>query len=72
MNNKESLKIKRNLSLAERLRTLPSGTTVEISARDYKISTVRNAIFRLKKKGYTFEATETGVIDGIRVTRISR
>lgn len=72
MNNKESLEIKRNLSLSERLRNLPTGTPVEINAREYKITTVRNAIVRLRKKGYDFSATEAGIIDGIRVTRISR
>ena len=64
--------IKKQKTLSERLRTLPSGEWVEIKNRDYKASTVRDAIGRLRKKGFVFEATESGLIDSIKVLRINR
>lgn len=64
--------IKRQKSLLERLRTLPSGEWHEIKDRDYKKIVVRNALSKLKAEGYVFEATEKGCIDSIKVLRINR
>lgn len=64
--------IKKQKTLSERLRTLPSGEWVEIKNRDYKVSTVKYTISRLRKKGFVFTATEAGLIDSIKVVRINR
>lgn len=64
--------IKKQKTLTERLRTLPSGEWCEIKNRDYKVSTVKYTISRLRKEGFVFEATESGLIDSIKVVRITR
>lgn len=64
--------IKRQKSLNEMLRTLPSGEWHEIRDKDYKKIVVRNALSKLRAKGYVFEATEKGCIDSIKVLRINR
>lgn len=57
-------------SLAETLRSLTIGKPSTIKSNQFKTNSVRNTISRLKKKGFDFDATEEGLVDEIRVTRL--
>lgn len=57
-------------SLAETLRSLTIGKPSIIKSNRFKTNSVRNTISRLKKKGFDFDATEEGLVDEIRVTRL--
>lgn len=57
-------------SLAETLRSLTIGKPSTIPSNQFKTNSVRNTISRLKKKGFDFKATEEGLIDCIKVTRL--
>lgn len=57
-------------SLADTLRSLNIGKPSIIKSNQFKINSVRNTISRLKKKGFDFLATEEGLVDEIKVTRL--
>ena len=66
----DSIKVKRQQSLTEILKTAPNGVWVEIKNADYKPSVVRVMVSQFRKKGLRFEATEVGCIDSIKVKRL--
>ncbi|NDV77864.1 hypothetical protein D0T57_02620 [Dysgonomonas sp. 511] len=70
--NQEAIKAKiiSKPSLAETLRSLTIGKPSTIKSNQFKTNSVRNTISRLKKKGFDFDATEEGLVDEIRVTRL--
>jgi hypothetical protein len=50
---------------------LSVGQEIEIKARKFKASTVRQAVSRLNRKcGMSFSCSEEGLIDGIKVRRV--
>ena len=64
------VQIKRRKSLAQVLKDMEIGTQLIIRNKEYKTTSVRNAITRLKEKAYLYECTEKGCIDYIKVRRI--
>ena len=64
------VQIKKRKSLPQILKDMEIGKQVVIRNREYKTTSVRNAITRLKEKGYLYECTEKGCIDYIKVCRI--
>jgi len=64
------VQIKKQKSLTETLRTLKLGVWAEIGNKEYRPYSVRMAISKLKKEGFSFECTEKGCIDYIKVCRI--
>lgn len=52
------------------LKELALGDHVMIRPSAHSIVYVRQVVGELKKVGYVFEATEKGISDGIKVTRI--
>ncbi|OJV17802.1 MAG: hypothetical protein BGO30_07605 [Bacteroidetes bacterium 41-46] len=63
------MSIKKAKSLSEKLRTLPVGEWHIIKNAQYKASTVKNTVSRLKKDGYAFMLTEKGCPDYIKIQR---
>ena len=61
---------KKPKNMKETLLTLTCGETIEIPFRESKPSYVRQQVGSLRKEGFDFIATEAGLIDSIRVTRI--
>lgn len=66
-----TVKIKRKKHLNEELKSLPIGTWCEIKERDYRATSVRNAISQLRAQGFRFNVTQIGAIDCIKVQRLS-
>lgn len=62
--------IKKTQTLRDILRGLPLGEPHEVKSKDYKSIAVRKAITALRKEGLSFEATEAGLIDSIKITRL--
>lgn len=57
-------------SLAEVLRELEIGGQVVVDNRQSKIPYVRKLVSYLNKRGFTFTASEKGLVNKILVTRI--
>ena len=57
-------------TLKDTLISLTAGETIEIPFRESKPSYVRQQVGSLRKEGFDFIATEAGLIDSIRVTRM--
>lgn len=57
-------------SLAETLRELEIGGQVVVDNRQSKIPYVRKLVSYLNKRGFTFTASEKGLVNKILVTRI--
>lgn len=53
----------------ETLKIMWPGQTILLKTADCKASSVRSAIRVLKTRGYSFTATEKGLINEIKVTR---
>lgn len=62
--------ITKSQTLREILRGLPLGEPHEVRNKDYKSVSVRKAITALRKEGFSFVATEAGLIDSIKITRL--
>lgn len=56
-------------TLKDQLLSLRIGETVEVKSRTFKVTTIRVAVTRLRKKGYDFIVTEQGCIDSCKITR---
>lgn len=56
--------------LDENLMEMSLGSVVEVLSRDYKANVVRSTIYKLNQRGYSFVATEKGLIDSVQVTRL--
>lgn len=56
--------------IGESLKEMPLNKKMKIKSNKVKASVVRATISKLKEKGYDFDASEAGLIDGIYVTRI--
>nr|DAU88850.1 MAG TPA: hypothetical protein [Caudoviricetes sp.] len=52
------------------LKELPLGDHVTIKPSAHSIVYVRQVVADLKRRGYIFEATEKGIPEGIKVTRL--
>ncbi|MDH6354681.1 lysylphosphatidylglycerol synthetase-like protein (DUF2156 family) [Dysgonomonas sp. PH5-45] len=65
-----NVKIVSKPALTATLKALPLGKPKLIKNKQFKANVVRNTISRLNKKGYSFEATEDGLVDAVQVTRI--
>ncbi|MEF9923022.1 MAG: hypothetical protein RR854_00415 [Muribaculaceae bacterium] len=61
--------IKKPKTLSDQLKLVPVGTTLFVSERDYRTTTVRKACSALNRKGYYYVPSEMGVFGGINVTR---
>lgn len=61
--------IKKPKTLSEQLKLIQIGTTLFVSEKDYRTTTVRKAVSALNRQGYSYEASEMGVFGGINVTR---
>lgn len=61
---------KKPKNMKETLLTLTCGETMDFPYKEVKPSYVRLLISRLRNEGFDFLATEAGLIDSIRVTRI--
>ncbi len=64
------VQIKRKKTLTDTLRTIPIGEQMVVKNRDYKSTTIRNVLSRLKQEGYLYECTEKDCIDYVKVSRI--
>lgn len=64
------VQIKKQKSLSGTLRALEIGVWAEIKNKEYRPLSVRMAISNLSKEGYSYECTEKGCIDYIKVRRI--
>lgn len=69
-NDKGMIIFRKHPTLKKTLRKLTTGETIEIPFRELKPSYVRQQVSALRKEGFDFIATEAGLIDSIRVTRI--
>ena len=58
------------VSVKETLLGIPVGESREIDRKDIRFSSIRSAIYSLKKKGYDFKPSEAGRIDSVVVTRL--
>ena len=63
-------KIQKIISPAATLRAMKSGTVLRISTRDIKTPSLRSAADRLKKFGYSFHVTESGLVNETLITCI--
>lgn len=61
--------IKRAKTLREQLLQLHRGEDCFVDEKDYRKGYVRQLVCDLNSKGHSFEATEKGVVYGIKVTR---
>lgn len=66
----KKLKVVTKPSLKETMKSLERGVPTKFSNRDFKMNSIRNAASTLKQKGYSFQVTETGMVDCCIVTRI--
>ena len=66
----KKVEIKHCPSLTETLKNLEIGVGNLFSTRDYKVQPVRNTASKLKKQGYDFAVTESGMVDQFIVTRL--
>ncbi len=51
------------------VKNVPVGESRLIKSREIKGNSVKSAVRELNRKGYSFEVTEDGLIDEVRVTR---
>lgn len=58
------------ICITDSLKSMGVGETLKIKNTQAKASTVRTAIARLNKNGYSFSSSEAGRIDSVLVTRI--
>lgn len=65
----ETSKLIKVISPTITILNIPSGKTVYIADKDIKKSVIKSTITRLNRKGYSFSASEAGVIGGMNVTR---
>lgn len=56
--------------LADMLREMRIGQTVEVQPTAYKVNYVRTATRRLKNEGKEYSVTEKGLVTGCHVTRL--
>jgi len=56
-------------SLTETLKALPISEPTVIKSKQFKQNSVRNAISKLNRKGFAFDASEQNQVDQITVTR---
>lgn len=61
--------LKKTIDVRATLLSIPESESVVIKTRDIKTNVVRACISRLNSEGYSFESTEKGLIDSIKVTR---
>lgn len=59
----------KKFSITQTLLSLRKGQSAFISIKDCKTNSVRAAISRMNKEGYSFKASERGLSDGIIVNR---
>jgi len=64
------LKKAKKVLVQESLLTMPSGGSDLIKTKHIKAASIRTAIRELNRKGYSFESTERGLIDEVKVTRL--
>lgn len=55
--------------LAETLRNMAIGSEIHIKEKEFRISSVYNACYRLRKEGYKYICSAKRNIDGCVVTR---
>jgi len=56
--------------VTETLRRIPVGESMLIKPKDIKPQSVRSCVRFLRLEGYKFEATEKGLKEGIKVTKL--
>ena len=66
----KKLRIVTKPSLKETMKSLERGVPTKFEIKDFKMNSIRNAASTLKEKGYIFQVSETGMVDGCIVTRI--
>lgn len=64
-------KFYKNKSLTQLLRELKEGNSLDIPNSQVKTVSVRRAVIILKKEGYNLTASEKGLVNSIRVTKVS-
>ncbi len=65
------IKTKQQVEVQNTLLSLrPDGKPVTIKTKDIKASSIRSGIRELNAKGYSFESTERGLVDEVKVTRL--
>lgn len=62
-------KLIRKVSATATLLAMEKGETVILKTASVKASSIRWAVLRLNEKGYKYEQTERGLINGVKVTR---
>lgn len=66
----EKATIIKKISAVETLLNIPEGETRTIDRTVIRFSSIRTAIYNLKKKGYNFKASEAGSVTEIVITRL--
>lgn len=65
-----TIKMKKRPQVIDTLLQIQKGQTYDVKVTDCKASSIRSAVRNLNNKGYSYTATEKGLTDRIRVTRI--
>ncbi|MCD8044877.1 MAG: hypothetical protein LUE98_15570 [Tannerellaceae bacterium] len=65
------IKTIKKVDVQSTLLSIPVGGEVTIKNKQVKSSSIRSAIRVLNQRGYRFESSEKGLIDEVRIRRIS-
>ena len=61
----------KSIELAGFLRSMNVGETAIISEKEFRVMSVYNACYRLKKEGYSFKCSAKRDFDGCKVVRLN-